>query len=358
MKKVFVYGTLMSGQSAAGKLSGCPCLGVFRLADYAMYDLGAYPGIKMCQGENVIGELYEVDDEAINRLDMYECEGSLYTRTEVMVSREEEELDTLVYVYNGDVGERKPVREAWNSKSTDYVWYAGYGSNLSEERFKCYIQGGVNPYNPRKSNRGCTDKSLWIEEKMKDYPGCLYFGNQSSTWSDMGVAFFDPKNAQGESHYRSNVHMHLYKITREQLHDVQNQEGNLDSWYGKMYCLDVLKDNCPVYTLTSETPVDVNEPSEQYAELIRSTLVRLLGEEREFEIENYMAEAGLHDWVGKRLQARAEAYNYNQLSTSHETVDQLKQKIIERDIEIKKLREENESLQNMIRQAKSILNDR
>ncbi|MBL0236650.1 MAG: hypothetical protein IPQ02_08595 [Saprospiraceae bacterium] len=36
----------------------------------------------------------------------------------------------------------------------DYIWYASYGSNLLEERFQCYIKGGM-PKGSTKTYLGC-----------------------------------------------------------------------------------------------------------------------------------------------------------------------------------------------------------
>ena len=44
--RLFVYGTLMKKQRANKMLEGSQYCGKFMLNDYAMYDFGAYPGIK------------------------------------------------------------------------------------------------------------------------------------------------------------------------------------------------------------------------------------------------------------------------------------------------------------------------
>ena len=51
MKNVFVYGTLMRGERAARMLSEGIYKGEYVLNDYAMYDLGPFPGIKEKPGE-------------------------------------------------------------------------------------------------------------------------------------------------------------------------------------------------------------------------------------------------------------------------------------------------------------------
>ena len=82
---VFVYGTLMRGERADNLLRDADFAGDAVLRDYAMYDLGSYPGIAARKGEAVLGELYYVDDFTLKRLDEYESEGSLYHRITVQV---------------------------------------------------------------------------------------------------------------------------------------------------------------------------------------------------------------------------------------------------------------------------------
>ena len=60
--------------------------------------------------------------------------------------------------------------------------------------------------------------------------------------------------------------MKLYRITRGQLDEVQEQEGNLDHWYGKMYCLGLDKDGTPIITLTSRTENEENAPCDALLE--------------------------------------------------------------------------------------------
>ncbi len=114
MKHVFVYGTLMQGERASGMLADGTYKGEFALDDYALYDLGSFPGIKEQPGECVIGEVYEIPESVIPRMDSYEGEGSLYRRAVVSVRNEESHLDGVyVYVYLGQVS-GNVVRHKWN----------------------------------------------------------------------------------------------------------------------------------------------------------------------------------------------------------------------------------------------------
>ena len=84
---VFVYGTLRGGGAGAmsirfpdskfiaeAKVSG------------SLYDLGAYPGLLLNESNpTVTGEVYEVDDETLKKLDEFEA-SSRYWRKQVEIS--------------------------------------------------------------------------------------------------------------------------------------------------------------------------------------------------------------------------------------------------------------------------------
>lgn len=161
----------------------------------------------------------------------------------------------------------------------DYVWYACYGSNLCADRFKCYVAGGVCADNGREYS-GCRDKALWTDSKIKRYPGRIFFANKSGSWGGKGVAFYDP-DADGETIMR------LYKITREQLAEVREQEGPSPRWYGRMLELGT-EDGIPVYTITNEVPIPANQPADNYLALIRRALVEECGVAAD-EVEEYLA---------------------------------------------------------------------
>ena len=141
---IFVYGTLMSGQSANGMLQGCTCAGRYMLRDHALTDLGAFPAVTVCPGEAVLGEVWFVTDEMRHALDRYESEGTLYTRCPVNVENHNGTLACEVYRYLGTPrGRRIPlVEQPWNSADSE-IWYAGYGSNLLPGRMACYTTAFV-----------------------------------------------------------------------------------------------------------------------------------------------------------------------------------------------------------------------
>ncbi|MBA2524816.1 MAG: gamma-glutamylcyclotransferase [Pyrinomonadaceae bacterium] len=98
---VFLYGTLRRGGARAmsmrfpnskfiadAKVSG------------SLYDLGAYPGLLLSELNSlVIGEVYEVDDEILNKLDDMEA-SSDYWRKQVEISLDTHRRTCWVYEPN------------------------------------------------------------------------------------------------------------------------------------------------------------------------------------------------------------------------------------------------------------------
>lgn len=149
---------------------------------------------------------------------------------------------------------------------TDKVWYACYGSNLSADRFRAYIEGTVNPANGIRES-GCSDRSLWTDTKVRTFRGQLYFAKSSRKWEHGGVAFIDP-DADG------TIYMRIYLITREQFLEVQDQEG---AWYSRRVDLGVAEDGNPIYTFTAPYRYRSNLPSHKYRDWIESALVNECG---------------------------------------------------------------------------------
>lgn len=108
--KVFVYGTLLKGEENHNAyLSGSRFVCCADLPGYGLYNVDVYPGIVPEEGERVKGEVYEVDQATLRRLDDLEDEGDLYTRREVIAETAEGPIKVLVYVWNGDVDADRKV---------------------------------------------------------------------------------------------------------------------------------------------------------------------------------------------------------------------------------------------------------
>ena len=110
MPKLFVYGTLKQGYGNHRHIRGATFLGEARLDGYCIYSLGGFPGISPLEDSFVIGELYEITDEMLDRCDYLEgvdldqTERGMYRRETVTTNIDEghrhENHETFVYVYN------------------------------------------------------------------------------------------------------------------------------------------------------------------------------------------------------------------------------------------------------------------
>lgn len=95
------------------------------------------------------------------------------------------------------------------------VWYVSYGSNMSRERFLCYLQGGVPPGGNRR-NPGARDPRPPAADRAVDLAGTAYFAADSTQWHG-GIMFYDHL-LPGFTAARA------YLVTAGQLCDVAIQE--------------------------------------------------------------------------------------------------------------------------------------
>lgn len=107
--KLFVYGTLLKGLERESVLAESKYLGTV-VIQARMFNLGNYPGIIDGEGQ-VIGEIYEIDQPTLNKLDQVEGyfpdepKGSEYIRKEVRIVSTEIEDTVVAYFYNQQVEE-------------------------------------------------------------------------------------------------------------------------------------------------------------------------------------------------------------------------------------------------------------
>lgn len=99
------------------------------------------------------------------------------------------------------------------------VWYAAYGSNMSWERLRCYLEGG-RPEGGTRVYEGARDRSPPSSSAGRQIPGELVFGGTSRTWGG-GVAFL----VEGMS---TTALARLVDISLEQFCDVIAQENWVD----------------------------------------------------------------------------------------------------------------------------------
>jgi gamma-glutamylcyclotransferase (GGCT)/AIG2-like uncharacterized protein YtfP len=115
--RVFVYGTLLRGESNHRLLAGAELLGAHRTAPcFALYDLGTYPGLTRGGRTAVLGEVYRVSTADLCRLDRLEDYPWLYTRESIPSPWG----PVWVYCYRGRIRNRPLIPSGdWRSLTRD-----------------------------------------------------------------------------------------------------------------------------------------------------------------------------------------------------------------------------------------------
>ena len=275
-RKVFVYGTLMNGESNHHFLESSTCLGKAAIEGYDMYNVGGfYPAI-IPGNARIIGELYEVHENDMTSIDMLEGEGSLYIRKcEITTGNE------LAYIYEyAQDTEGLDKIDSWK----EYIWYVSYGSNMLEERFLCYIEGGC--FEGSASYRDpCEDPTRPLEKRAIDIPYDMYFGNYSGSWEGCGVSFLDTTK---EGHALGLA----YLITRDQFEHVAAEEnGGRSPGYGNWY-EDIISlgemDGFEMLTISNDELRPYNEPCEEYLNTLKRGIRENWPAMSEEDIDNYL----------------------------------------------------------------------
>ncbi len=175
--------------------------------------------------------------------------------------------------------------------SSQYVWYAAYGSNLFERRFAYYLDGG-NPPGTARVYPGFRDRTPPPRNQPLNLPGCIYFAGESPVWTG-GVAFYAHRPP---SSWPVGAAARGYLLTVEQFRDLMAQEmhrepgevgefdpaevarrGMLslgDGHYETLWHVDDL-DGYPVLTFSSPwepAAVRPNRPSARYLSVLAAGL--------------------------------------------------------------------------------------
>ena len=100
---VFVYGTLMKGRWNHNFLLNEKFIGQGSVLNYGLYNVSSFPGVIRKDGAKVLGELYDVSEKTLEKLDILEGEGSMYLRRAVMVETEQSQVEAYIYVWNRKV---------------------------------------------------------------------------------------------------------------------------------------------------------------------------------------------------------------------------------------------------------------
>jgi hypothetical protein len=148
-------------------------------------------------------------------------DGATFHALKTIVSRARQE-SVIISVKSAvaDLSEPLTDQDAYaldEKGSPKYVWYASYGSNISEERFLTYIKGG-SPEGAKTRHEGARDKSSPRDSTPIRFNGRMHFAGTSYRWGRGGIAFID-KDTSGHALGRA------YLITFEQFEDVVAQEN-------------------------------------------------------------------------------------------------------------------------------------
>ena len=94
--QLFVYGSLRSSGAHHDELRGAKSLGPARTtAGYRLRRLGSYPGLERAGVGSVQGELFEVGEDELARLDAFE--GEAYERRPITLASPDTEALVLAY---------------------------------------------------------------------------------------------------------------------------------------------------------------------------------------------------------------------------------------------------------------------
>lgn len=81
--KLFVYGSLKRGFGNHHFLEESKFVSKIttKISSFRMFSLGGFPGVSLQpNGRKIIGELYEIDDNTLQRIDYLEGNGNFYNR--------------------------------------------------------------------------------------------------------------------------------------------------------------------------------------------------------------------------------------------------------------------------------------
>ncbi len=169
--------------------------------------------------------------------------------------------------------------------ATTHVWYTSYGSNMSEARFRHYLQGG-RPDGATRDYPGARDRTVPSKVEPVMLAGSVFFAWESPTWGG-GIAFYDPAGP-GTSYGRA------YLVTAGQFADVAAQEmhripdADLDltglladghtllgpGRYERLLVVGEI-DGLPVVTFTAswtQDEIELNPPVARYLQLMAAGL--------------------------------------------------------------------------------------
>lgn len=105
------------------------------------------------------------------------------------------------------------------SQLPDVLWYVSYGSNMSAQRFRYYLQGGTPPGTSH-VYPGARDQREPQATAAVMIRGAVYFALQSKVWGG-GMAFYEP---DPPADWPVQTAARAYLLRRQQFSDVAAQE--------------------------------------------------------------------------------------------------------------------------------------
>jgi hypothetical protein len=190
------------------------------------------------------------------------------------------------------------------------VWYAAYGSNLSTERFHCYLRGG-RPLGATRDYEPCPAGQDFLDSRPVLLDRRLRFARRSPTWDGGGVAFVEHQPTPDHRTYAR-----AYLLSVAQLRHVIRQENRLAEPIPPLLAATVCGseairlgvpatrfythllpfpsfDGRPVLTLTGgRDPLELNPPSPAYRRTVVKGLRETWPELDDEDIERYLTDAG------------------------------------------------------------------
>jgi len=114
--RLFVYGTLKRGHRLNRHLDGQSYLGEGQtLPEFRLLNCGWYPAlVESNEGRSIRGEVWQVNEETLQRLDEVEDVGSgLYERREISLLAPFDDAAAITYVYLQDVTGLADCGDEW-----------------------------------------------------------------------------------------------------------------------------------------------------------------------------------------------------------------------------------------------------
>lgn len=119
MTRIFVYGTLLQEESNHHLLAGARFLGTGATEpEYSLVDLGPYPAMIPYGRSSVVGEIYEVSPEILEKIDELEGHPEWYRRTSIRLVSDDAATET--YVMAPEQVQGQPVISSGNWRSVSH----------------------------------------------------------------------------------------------------------------------------------------------------------------------------------------------------------------------------------------------